>query len=304
MSAASVKCCLSIGVFDGLHLGHRAVLTKLREVSEETGRLGAVVTFRPHPDEVLKKVKVGYISSWEERCRLLAEAGVSWFEVVAFTPRVASMSAEEFLSEGFSDRLSPVVLVVGYDFKMGKGREGGHRELRRLGARMGFEVFVVDPVYVDGEIVSSTAIRSALSRGDVARASRMLGRDFSIQGTVVSGAGRGATLGVPTANLEVDPQVLLPADGVYAVKCDLEGERLSGVANIGFRPTFGGTDRVVEVHLLRFKGGLAGHRLKVLFVTRLREEKRFSGAEALTAQMRRDIREAERALLGWKLEGT
>ena len=296
MIGPTARCCLSIGVFDGVHRGHKAILASLREESRRTGLASAVVTFRPHPDEVIRGDRILYLCAWEERCRLMMEEGVQWLETVHFSKRIAAMTAEEFFTQELSGRLSPVSLVVGHDFRMGKGRGGGHAELRRLGKRLGFRVSVIDPVTVRGEVVSSTTIRSALRSGDVERAAEFLGRNFLIEGEVVRGAGRGAKLTFPTANLAVEETALLPADGVYIVRCAVGEQMESGVANVGVKPTFGGGPRTVEVHILDFRRNIIGERVRVYFVRRLRAERSFSSVEALVAQMKEDIREATSVL--------
>ena len=296
MIGQTARCCLSIGVFDGVHLGHNAILKRLREESQRTGLASAVVTFRPHPDEVIRGERILYLCSWQERCRLMMEQGVQWLETVHFSKRIAAKTAEEFFTQELPGRLSPVSLVVGHDFRMGRGREGSHGELRQLGKRLGFQVSVIDPVTVRGEVVSSTTIRSALSSGDVERAAELLGRNFLIEGEVVRGVGRGAKLKFPTANLAVEETALLPANGVYIVQCEVGGQMESGVANVGVKPTFGGGPRAVEVHILDFRRNIVGEHVRAYFVRRLRAERSFRSVEALVAQMKEDVREAASVL--------
>ena len=287
---------LTIGVFDGVHLGHQFLIGKLKEKAAENGLLSSVVTFHRHPRLVLSpQSKITYLTSLKERIRLLQGLGVEHVVTLSFTPELSQLSAREFAAL-LKRYLRMRRLVIGPDFALGRGREGCAPTLKALGEELGFQVEVVPPMMLHGEVVSSTAIRHALSRGDMMAVSRLLGRRFTLAGEVSRGDERGKTLGFPTANLIPEPEQALPADGVYATRAFLNETAYQSVTNIGIRPTFGGGRRLVEVHLLDFEGELYGQKLQIELVERLRGEARFSSAEELKAQIRRDVEQA-RALL-------
>lgn len=287
---------LTIGVFDGVHLGHEYLIGKLKEKAAENGLLSGVVTFHRHPRLVLSpESKITYLTRLEERIRLLEGHGVEHVVTLSFTPELSQLGPREFVSllRGY---LRMRVLVIGPDFALGRGREGGAPTLKALGEELGFLVEVLPPMVLQGEAVSSTAIRHALSRGDMMTVNELLGRRFTLAGPVSKGDERGKTLGFPTANLIPEPEQALPADGVYATRAFLSETVYNSVTNIGIRPTFGRSQRLVEVHLFDFQGELYGQELKIELVERLRGETRFSSADELKAQIARDVEQA-RALL-------
>lgn len=287
---------LTIGVFDGVHIGHQFLVGKLKEKAAEKGLLSCVVTFHRHPRLVLSpESKVTYLTSLEERIRLLQGLGVEHVVTLSFTPELSQLSAREFIAL-LKKYLRMRRLVIGPDFALGRGREGGSSTLKALGEELDFLVEVVPPMMLQGAVVSSTAIRNALSRGDMTSVSRLLGRRFTLAGEVLKGEERGKTLGFPTANLIPEPEQALPANGVYATRAFLDETIYQSVTNIGIRPTFGGGRRLVEVHLFDFNGDIYGRELKIELVERLRGEARFSNAEELKAQIMRDVEQA-RALL-------
>ncbi len=309
----------SIGVFDGVHLGHQHLLRQAVARAHELGCLAIAVTFDPRPREVLRPdLPSEYLTTLEERVRLLGELGFDYVTVLHFTREVAAIPAEEFVRL-LRQRYRMVELWVGPDFALGRGRGGTIPVLRQLGDQLGFAVGVVEPFKVGDQIVSSTLIREKLAEGDVAMAARLLGRRPAVTGVVVAGAGRGRTIGLPTANVEVPARLALPANGVYAVCCQFLGElpgrrsvygstrpqpgqnggvprSLAGVANIGTRPTFDDGKRTLEVHLFDFSADIYGAQLRVEFVQRLRPEQRFPGVRELLDQIGRDI-QAARAIL-------
>ena len=236
------------------------------------------------------------ISTPRERLELIAQAGVDATVVLAFTPGLAAVEAEAFVKDVLVDRLRARDVVVGYNHRFGRGARGDARLLQALAERLGFRAHVVPPLMIDGVPVSSTEIRSALKAGDLERAARYLGRLYAIMGDVVQGAGRGRTLGFPTANLRPDRELLIPP-GVYAGRMQVEGESHSAVVNIGVRPTFGEHTLVVEAHVLDFSASLYGRAVRLALVSRLREERKFPDLDALRAQIGRDI-EAARERLG------
>ena len=287
---------VALGTFDGIHLAHRAILAAA-VTQARASRLHAVAcTFEPHPAEVLHPGQApAPISTLAERLELLAESGVDATIVVEFTGELAVMEPEAFVKEVLLDRLHARDVVVGYNHTFGRGARGNARLLQELAGQLGFQAHVVPPLRLEGVPVSSSEIRSALRAGDVERARRYLGRSYSIAGQVVQGAGRGRGLGFPTANVNPDRGVLV-APGVYACRILVEGEAHPAVVNVGMRPTFGETALVIEAHLLDFSGSLYGRQLRVEFVSRIREERRFPGPEALREQISRDIAAARQRL--------
>lgn len=289
---------VAVGVFDGVHRGHRHVLDLLGQMSENRDLEPAVLTFDPHPLEITAPDRAPrLLSDIRLRLELFDEAGVEVVGVLPFDPDVRELSPTGFATEVLAERLGARLVVVGEDFRFGKDRTGHVGLLRELGDAHGFEVHVVP--LVGGEApVSSSAIRVALLSGDVAAAIELLGHPHEVAGSVEAGEGRGSTIGVPTANLEVSDRIVVPGRGVYAVRGRPEADDwVPGVANIGVRPTFGGGNReTVEVHLLDWSGDLYGQELRVRFVERIRDEQVFGSAVALVEQIRSDI-EAARVIL-------
>lgn len=287
---------LTIGKFDGVHRAHQHLVAQLVANARATGALSAVLTFDPHPDEVLHPERgIRYLTTIQERASLISELGVDLMLVLPFTPAVSHWTAEQFMRH-LCDHLALRELWVGPDFRLGHKARGTVAALRELGARLGFIVQSIDLWTLEGEMVRSTAIRDALAAGRVEDAQRWLGRPFSLQGTVVQGDQRGRTIGIPTANLAVPGNHVLPADGVYACRITLLDQeppaRYQAVANIGVRPTFGVLSRTIEAHLLEGQHELYGQTLRLEFLARLRGEQRFAGVEELVAQIRRDIEHA------------
>ncbi len=298
-------CALTIGSFDGVHLGHQALM---RCVVEEARRLGVpavVLTFFPHPSVVLQgRPRFFYISTPDEKAALLGELGADLVITQRFDRELSCMPAGDFLRL-LQDHLGMRTLCIGEDFALGHQRQGDRSFLEKSGREMGFKVQVVPPVKVGGHVVSSTRVRAALRAGDVASVARYLGRPFVLPGTVVEGAGRGRSLGFPTANLRIWEERAHPGPGVYACFARLSEERYQAVANIGVRPTFeqGSETPVVEAHLLDYEGDIYGKELSLAFVSRLRDERRFPGPEALLEQIRQDVRQARQVLERAEEEG-
>ncbi len=287
---------LTIGVFDGVHLGHQFLIAKLKEKAGAEGLLSGVVTFHQHPRLALEpQSKITCLTSLQERIRLLESLGVAHIVTLSFTPELSQLSAREFIAL-LKRYLRMGGLVIGPDFALGKGREGDAHALKALGEEFDFSVEVVSPRVWQGEVVSSTAIRGALSRGDVLKVSELLGRRFTLTGQVSKGDARGKILGFPTANLIPNQEQALPADGVYAARACFSETVYQAVINIGLRPTFGGGHRLVEAHLLDFEGELYERELKIELAERLRDEVKFSSADELKAQIMRDVKQA-RSLL-------
>lgn len=296
---------LTIGNFDGLHRGHQMLLGRLHQNATAHAGSAALLTFHPHPLRVLRPgTPLELLTTPEERLTLAGELGIDVGVIQPFTPELAQLDPPAFL-QLLVRHLGLAGLTVGPDFALGRNRAGNLDVLAALGQEMGFEMDVMQPVQVAGEEVRSYTIRQALVSGEVERAAGMLGRNYSISGVVVEGDRRGRTIGIPTANLRVDEERLLPADGVYAnwVWPDdpATAPWLAGVTNIGMRPTVGGRERRVECHIFDFpqageSGDLYGKRVTLAFVQRLRPEQRFENLDGLIAQIQRDMA-AARAIL-------
>jgi riboflavin kinase/FMN adenylyltransferase len=287
---------LTIGVFDGVHLGHRYLISQLKERARQQNLLSGVVTFRQHPLEVLSpQTELPYLTNLVEKVNLLKKEGVEAVITLSFTPELAQLSAGQFVSL-LKKYLRMRGLVIGPDFALGRDREGNADALRKLGQEMDFSVTVIPPVKINGEIVSSTAIRNALANGDMKRVISLIGRSFSLQGRVTTGASRGLKLGFPTANLEIDSKQTLPPEGVYATWAYVDGKAYQSVTNIGRRPTFGGNQRTVETYIIDYRGNLYGRELKIDIVERLRSEKRFDTVEELKKQIAEDVKRGKAIL--------
>lgn len=285
---------LTLGVYDGVHCGHRAVIDTLAQAAD--GLPLAVFTFRGHPLELSAPDHAPQLlTTYEQKLEQLEAAGIDICAVPAFDMQLRTQSPTDFAAHIMVDRLSAQKVVVGSDFRFGYERAGDVDLLARIGPELGFDLVVVDLV---GETVpySSSAIRKALDGGEVERAAAMLGRPFQLRAEVVPGDGRGRTIGIPTANLAVSSRQAVPRRGVYAATVPMDGGRQPAVVNIGIRPTFGGETEVVEVHLLEYDADLYGKQLSVDFVGRIRAEQRFDGAEALIEQIHRDITQARSML--------
>ncbi len=298
---------VTLGTFDGVHRGHHAVLAEVTSRATAGKLRSVLVTFDPHPLAVVNPAAAPRLLTLpEEKRDLVTAAGIAEFVLMPFTPAVAQLDAEAFVKR-LRDAYAMRELVMGYDHGFGRGRGGDVELLRRLAKTEGFAVTVVDAVRENGQPISSTLIRTAIAHGDLDAAARWLGRRYGIRGTVVRGAGRGRTIGIPTINLESpDPRKLLPPDGVYAVRVRISesGARipspdsriLGGMMNQGPRPTFGEQARTLEVHLFDFDGELYGETVNVEWVRRLRDVQAFASRDALVAQLEHD-RQAARATL-------
>jgi len=283
---------VALGTFDGVHLGHRAILGTAVRHAREAGLQALACTFEQHPIEILQPARAPRsITTVEERLALIAETGVDGVVVLSFTPELAAVEPEAFVKEVLLGRLRAQQIVVGFNHRFGRGARGDAGLLQELASRLGFQAHVVPPLTVGGVPVSSSEVRTALQRGDVVAAARFLGRPYAIGGTVTSGAGRGRTLGFPTANLAPDGNLLIPR-GVYGCLAHVDGVVHPTVVNIGVRPTFAETTLAIEAHLLDFTGDLYGRRMRLDFMLHLREEMRFPSVEDLKAQIARDVEAA------------
>jgi len=281
-----------MGSFDGVHQGHIKILNEVTDAAQRLGLTSVVASFDPHPREVITGISPNLLSPGEERTRLLQALPINSHVLFAFDDEIASMEAEDFVREVLVEMFSVQVLVVGYDHRFGKNRSGNVDVLRSMGLKYGFSVVECPEVEVEGETVSSSAIRAALSRGDVANARQLIGREYSIDGSVIHGAGRGRTIGIPTANIGLIPaHKLIPKDGVYAVRLQVldNGSRWDGMMNIGLRPTFEDTNaKILEVNLFDFDQDLYDREVRVEFIERIRDERKFDSAQHLIEQLNED----------------
>jgi riboflavin kinase / FMN adenylyltransferase len=290
---------VAVGNFDGVHRGHQALVAQAVGEARAAGGTAVVLTFDPHPSRVLAPERAAStLTTLDQKAELLARLGVDRLAVLPFTAELAAQDAEAFAGRVLHDILHAATVVVGAGFRFGRGRAGDVALLRRVGRRLGFEVHGMRPVLHQGAPISSSRVREALARGDVAGAAEMLGRPFFIDGEVARGLGRGRTLGIPTANLAPVNETL-PGNGVYACLLlvgDSGQPPRPAVTNIGRRPTFGGTETIVETHVLDFDADLYGRHVRLYFHSRLRPERAFPGPQALVEQIRRDIDTARQAL--------
>jgi riboflavin kinase / FMN adenylyltransferase len=291
---------VTIGTFDGVHLGHRRVLDEIGERARRAGRRSVLVTFHPHPLRIVRpEAAPALLTTAVEKKEILAESGLDFAVFIPFTRALQQYPARRFVEEILLGRLGMQELVVGYDHGFGRGREGSVETMLALGEELGFAVDVVGAVEAGETAISSTRIRNALAEGDVVEAARGLGRPYTVQGVVGHGLELGRKLGFPTANIQVgDPDKLLPLEGVYAVRGLVGGRRVPGLLHLGPRPTFRGAPPSVELHLLDWSGDLYGRTVRIEFCTRLREIRPFASAGALVEQMKRDALDGRAALAG------
>jgi riboflavin kinase/FMN adenylyltransferase len=282
---------LTIGVFDGVHLGHRHLLAELLNQAREKKMLAGVMTFRQHPeDQLASGKKLPFLTDIETRVKLLQDAGIDFVVPLTFNAQLARLDARVFI-ELLRKYLKMRGLVIGPDFALGKAREGDIGMLKKLGRELDFSVTTVSPLKLNGEVVSSTAIRRALADGDMEKYHRLTGHPFSLHGRVVTGAGRGEGMGFPTANQDVSPGQAVPPDGVYAGLAHINGRVHQSMTNIGRNPTFGKNERTIESFLLDYSGDLYGRELSVDFVSRLRGEIKFNNIEELKKQVTEDVKQ-------------
>ena len=279
---------VAVGVFDGVHLGHQRLLHQLLEMASSLQGIPTVVTFANHPDQVLHGSSPPQIISVQHRLRMLRRAGVLRLVILQFEPRLQNMAAREFAEKLLVEKLRTRGLLLGYDSALGKDRQGTPSHFQELGSELGFQVATGVPFEVDGEPVSSTKIRAAITEGDLPRARRFLGRFPGALGKVIRGDARGRTLGFPTANIDVTTGAL-PPSGVYAVDAVIDGATFGAVANLGTRPTFHAGGRNLEVHLLDYEGDLYSRELEVTFRQLLRDERKFDGPDDLKMQIEKDV---------------
>jgi riboflavin kinase / FMN adenylyltransferase len=287
---------ITLGNFDGLHLGHQELLKMVIQRAREKSAVSLVVTFRPHPLKILAPEKCPpLISIYEEKIQLFEKLGIDVLVKIPFTRDFSAKSPEAFVKDILCETLGAKEIFVGYNYRFGKGRAGNIKTLKGLGERFGFTVREVEQVSLNGEVISSTKIRELVRDGEVEHAAALLGRPYAITGIVVKGDGRGKGLGFPTANIAPKHEII-PADGVYAVRLYVRDKFYDGIANIGLRPTFDKKNLTIEVHVFDFNEDIYGEEISLYFIRKIREEIKFENADALTRQIRSDIETAKATL--------
>jgi len=281
---------VTLGTYDGVHIGHRSILTKLINKAKATGKDSMLITFDPHPRQALGLGEISLLSTLEEKVELLSNTGLNYLLVLPFTKEFSNQGARDFISNVLIDQLNISEIMLGYDHKFGHNREGDVQLLAEVLTKTNRFVTEIPAQDVDEIIVSSTKIRAALIQGEVERANRLLGYNYQIKGKVVAGNQLGRTIGFPTANIEpTNPSKLIPGDGVYAVKFMVKDSTHIGMMNIGVRPTVSNSQqRVIEVHLFDFNADIYGESVRITVCTHIRGEQVFSGLEALTEQLKKD----------------
>ena len=289
---------VTVGTFDGVHLGHRAVLEEIRDRASATGRRAVLLTFHPHPLRIVRpEATPPLLTTPVEKKEILAETGLDYAVFLAFSPALSRYSPRRFVEEILVGRLRVDELVIGHDHGFGRGRAGDVTLLREIGTELGFAVDVVEPVLIEGAAVSSSLIRQAVSEGRLEAARTRLGRPYSARGVVVRGEQRGRELGFPTANLSIDAtEKLLPPSGIYAVRGVLKRGVFPGALHLGPRPTFQGSPPSIELYLLDFDGEIYGEEVRVDFIRFLRPVRAFGSVASLVRQMELDVAEVRRAL--------
>jgi riboflavin kinase/FMN adenylyltransferase len=288
---------LTIGVFDGVHLGHRYLISSLVDQSRHTGRQSGVLTFRNHPRSILDpNFKPSYITTLSQRIDLIKQLGVDFVIPVSFNSQLSTLQAREFAFK-LTSILNLKEMIFGPDFAMGHQREGNSKILSTIGDELGFNIMVIDPLTDNqGSAIKSTTIRQAIFDGNVMDAGKLLGRNFNINGEVIKGFGRGEPMGFPTANIKSAPETIIPGDGIYATWATVEGQRYMSATSIGIRPTFDASDRTIETFIMDFNGKLYGKQLGLDFVSRIRNEVKFPSIEVLKNQISQDIEETKKIL--------
>lgn len=291
---------LTVGTFDGVHAGHRALMNTVLKKAKERKARSVIVTFDPHPREIINPGDAGIklLTTLQERREVLEELGIDTLLVIPFDRDFSLLTAEEFIRDIIYNKVGVSEFVIGYDHHFGRDREGTIETVERLGKKLGFDAYVVSKQEVGDQTVSSTAIRNAISEeGDMQKAARMLRRRYRLSGTVVHGDKRGKEIGFPTANIHLlDERKVVPKRGVYAVKAAVEGKQWGGMMNIGVRPTFDGQEQTLEVHLFDFDENIYGKTIEIQFVERIRDERQFDGVEQLIEQLNQDKSSAQKIL--------
>lgn len=278
----------TIGNFDGVHVGHKKIIAAVKEEAKQKGLSSCVITFHPHPQKVLQNIDIPLLVPIRERLKLLEKEGVDVVACYTFTKDIAKIPAKDFVTDILIGKLNLKHLIVGPGFSFGRKREGNLDLLDKMGAQYGFDTEVVGSAQIEGEIVSSTAIRNLVKEGNMTKAGKFLGYNFYIEGQVKEGERRGRQIGFPTANLDTDWDIL-PKVGVYATLAHVDGIVLNSITNVGYRPTFGNNELVIETHIFNFNEDIYKKRIEVEFVDRVRDEQKFNGPQALVEQIKKDV---------------
>ncbi len=290
---------VTIGTFDGVHIGHQAILTQLVAEAKKNDGKSILITFWPHPRFILRKDsdELKLLSTFDEKIELLTELGLDYVLKIPFTQEFANLSAADFVEKFLVERVGTRKLFIGHDHRFGNNREGNIEFLLERSKAFDFDVFEISKQTIDDIGVSSTKIRNALHDGEVQLANSLLGRVYSLTGKVVEGERLGRTIGFPTANIQIAEEYkLLPGDGAYAIRANLSGEWYNGMLNIGFKPTVNGSKRTIEAHLFNFEGDIYGEEIRIEFVRSLRKEKKFNSVDELKAQLNEDKENAIKML--------
>lgn len=304
---SAVNSVVTIGMFDGLHAGHRALLQKVIETAKEINGESVIISFWPHPRIVLNKdvERLRFLTTLEEKTRLFSETGIDHLVLIPFTKELSELTAREFIKKILIDEVKLKHLVVGYDHRFGKDRASSHEEYRKLAEKYNFTVSRIEAVEINGQHISSSVIRNLIQDGKIKEANTLLTYNYLLTGRVTGGLRMGRNIGYPTANIELqEPLKLVPPDGVYACIVNILGKRYGGMLNIGFRPTFNSEQkqRSVEVHILDFNRNVYSEEIMLEFIERVREEKKFTGVDKLIAQLRIDEQNIRKILKSYLKE--
>ena len=290
---------VTIGTFDGIHLGHQQIFQHLFEIKKSCNGISFLITFEPHPQLVLKSknTPIKIITSLDEKLEIISKFNIDYVLVLNFTSKLSKMSGESFIEEILIKKLGIVDIVIGYDHAFGYNRSGNINTIREYSAKNNFRVNVIEPFLHHTEIVKSSAIRQSIKQGDVQRVKQFLGRPYQIKGQVVRGKGRGKRLNFPTANLQpLDLNKLWPGDGIYATQLELKNRSYNGAVSIGTRPTFNEHVRTIETNIFDFDEDVYGENMTIKFIQKLRDEEKFDSAEGLISQMHLDVDLAKKIL--------
>ena len=293
------KTVITLGTFDGLHLGHQRIVDLLLRKSKDSGRRNFLITFDPHPRKIIPgRNDVKLLSTLEEKESILEKLGLENLFIVKFTSEFSKQTPEQFVEKYLIDGIGLKEIVIGYDHHFGKGRDGNFKLLQKMGDKYNFTVDVVPEFMIEGETISSTKIRNALLNGDVVKANKMLGRLYSFKGKIVKGDDRGKELGFPTANLSIkNEDKLIPAEGIYASQCIIDGEKYYGLLSLGSRPTFYTDGEIIpEFYIFDFNKNIYGKSLEVCLVEKIRDEEKFNSVDELIAQMKNDEKKGKEIL--------
>jgi riboflavin kinase/FMN adenylyltransferase len=289
---SNLSSVVTVGTFDGVHFGHQKIISEVVQLAKNEGLISTLVTFDPHPKVVVQiptKEKIQILTNLNEKLEILADLGLERVVVVKFTREFSELNYRNFVKDILLQKLSANTIIVGYNHAFGRDRVGTFQQLRKLSEKYKFTLKQLGPYEFEGNQISSTRIRQLIKNGEVELAAEMLGNFYAIQGIVVKGEGRGKKLTFPTANIAVDNHLkLLPLEGVYVVDCDIANHNYRGMANIGYKPTFGGMNKTIEVHLLNFSNNIYGEKIVVKFVKHLRKEIKFENESDLINQLKID----------------